>query len=278
MNPNIFSIIFFFVLVLYPSFLSAFRPQNVKNIDTSFPIASDPFAIIKDANTLSNSPLNTTIVLFFTVEQLSEGIVFASGRSQTCAFWIVALIIPLSFLTSSNTFPVFLTQAFISFSNPWSVAFAIIVSPSFISEILFLTFIIGPGHWSPHASNIKTSLLINCFPTFPELPEFSFATPKFISLDCSFIAALYIVVPPFKLRTLYPIFFNNLCALYPLKPILQYTTYSLFLSNSLILSLNSCNGICNEFGILNNSFSSFVLTSNNIFPSNSFHWTCSILS
>src|SRR5512142_387459 len=43
----------------------AFRPQKVKNMITSIPAAAAPEAIMKDAMTLSRSPLRTTSVSLF---------------------------------------------------------------------------------------------------------------------------------------------------------------------------------------------------------------------
>ena len=60
-KPNIFSIKDFLTFCA-SAFLSTFNPQKVKNMVTGLPIAAAPFAMIKDANTLSRSPLNTISV------------------------------------------------------------------------------------------------------------------------------------------------------------------------------------------------------------------------
>ena len=61
-NPNNLSINDFLTLI-FSLLRKTFNPQKVKNIVTGRFIVAAPFAIINDANTLSKSPLNTTIVL-----------------------------------------------------------------------------------------------------------------------------------------------------------------------------------------------------------------------
>ncbi len=75
--PNIFSIK---VLLTLPglSFLKMLIPQKVKNMVTLPPMAAAPFAMIKEAMALSNSPEKTTIVLLLSVLQLGS-----TGTSQT---------------------------------------------------------------------------------------------------------------------------------------------------------------------------------------------------
>ncbi len=61
-KSNIFAIPFFLTLTVC-AFFNALSPQKVKKIVTSLPAALAPFAIIIAATALSNSPLNSTIVV-----------------------------------------------------------------------------------------------------------------------------------------------------------------------------------------------------------------------
>ena len=116
--PNIFSIMDFFGFTAF-ALRRALSPQKVKNIVTGLPIAAAPLAIMKEASTLSRSPLNTIIVLPCFSEAASSA--FAGAPSSLPFLTYTIFSLPCR-SCPTRVFPVLLHHAPISAAKPMSVA------------------------------------------------------------------------------------------------------------------------------------------------------------
>ena len=168
-------------------FLKIFKPQKVKNIVTSFPLAFAPFAIIKEARALSRSFEKTTIVCPLNAP------VFLCGTEFP--FCMVAIIFLFSSTRLISLFEVFLHQASISDLKPLSVDITSAISPSESSFITSETFIMGPGHCMPDAS------ILSAARAFVSL-LFTAYTFCLVCAAAFFLNSLYSSIPPASEYTL----------------------------------------------------------------------------
>jgi len=183
-------------------------PQKVKNIVTLLPMAAAPFAMIKAAIARSRSLLNTTIVRLLLPRACgAAGLSSSADSVSACGpLRTHARIMRPSSLADIRVLPVLLHQAAMSILKPGSLAVISMVAPSGRFFIAADSFIIGPGHCSPHASITSTAEPLG----HAAIAAAGFCAGWGCGLSCMFaparsvLSCLYIENPPLRLSTVNP--------------------------------------------------------------------------